>query len=99
MVAVKRTTAQRRKPHVVGVGAQLGAEMRLRRIPNFFSRKLHLYSVKKSVFKVFYSPSRKTVAWRSFSQMLISAKNCSLREDTTNSTLLPNFSLKIKIRT
>jgi len=55
-----------------------------------------LYSVKKSVFPVFYSPDRKTVPCRSISQLFISAKNRSSNKDSTNSTQPPNFSLKIK---
>ena len=42
VIAIQRTRAQRGKPHAEGVFAQLGAELLLRQIPNFFCRKLHL---------------------------------------------------------
>ena len=60
VVAVNRTGSQRREPHVVGVVIQPGTEMFPRRIPNFFSRKLHLHFVKKPVFQAVYSPSPPT---------------------------------------
>src|ERR1035438_2054046 len=63
VVAVNRAGSQRREPHVVGVVIQLGTEMFPRRIPNFFSRKLHFQSFKKPIFKAVYSPSPPTQGW------------------------------------
>jgi hypothetical protein len=59
MIAIHRARTQRGKPHAEGVFAQLGAELLLRQIPNFFCRKLHLSFHQKPVFQAFYSPSPK----------------------------------------
>ena len=50
VVAFNRASAQGRKPHVERVIIQLGTKMFPSRIPNLFSRKLHLRLVKKPVF-------------------------------------------------
>jgi hypothetical protein len=50
MIAIHRARTQGGKPHAEGVFAQLGAELLLRQIPNFFCRKLHLSSHQKACF-------------------------------------------------
>src|SRR6266480_1640889 len=46
VVSFHRTGAQGGEPHAEGVLAQLGAQLFLRQSPNFFCRKLHVFSVK-----------------------------------------------------
>ena len=74
VILVNGAGAQRRKPHVVGVGTQFGTEMFLRRTPNFFRRKLHVRSIKKAVNKAFYSPSHKIGFCRRFARVLALVK-------------------------
>jgi hypothetical protein len=59
VVVVNRARAQRRKPHIVGVGAQFGTQVFLRRTPSFVRQLLHLISAEKAVIKAFYSPVKK----------------------------------------
>jgi hypothetical protein len=84
MVAIHRVCAQWGKPHAEGVFAQLGAELLLRQIPNFFCRKLHLYSVQKPVFQAFYSPSPKIEAQRQFSRTFALANSNSQNKSAIN---------------
>src|SRR5882724_6187595 len=61
VIAVHRARAQRREPHAEGVLAEFGAKLLLRQIPNFFCRKLHVYSVKGLFSKRFIHCPKKQI--------------------------------------
>jgi hypothetical protein len=92
VAVVNRARAQRREPHIVGVGAQLGTEMFLCCIPDFFCRKLHLCSVKKPVIKAFYSPRRKIGVGRWFVRTMTPPKTaCPTKPDNRSALIAENF--------
>jgi hypothetical protein len=63
-----------------------------RRIPNFFSRKLHLHSIKKPVFQVVYSPGPQLRVGRQFPPIFALAKSHDPEKADIHSTLPPKAS-------
>jgi hypothetical protein len=87
MIAIHRARAQWGKPHAESVFAQLGAELLLRQIPNFFCRKLHLSFHQEPVFQAFYSPSPKIGFKRQFPRTLALAKSNQQNNTAINHAL------------